>query len=259
MRTKKKLFFILSIMTLVTQSCINIYVSEQGASTSGSGVFKKTVKGNKIIVNKEINISDYAEIYFSIPGKMVYRQTPDKTPYLQITTDENILPLLEIETTTNHLKIRCKNNTNINPSQLIIYTNSSYLSKVEAAGSGTVHLKEEIKSANMNIRISGSGKVVSDDLSCEKIQVAVTGSGKVELRGSGGGEASYTVTGSGNIDISNYPARNVNCRVTGSGNVFVYAEDKLTAEVTGSGNIKYKGNPATNVRVTGSGNIKQIK
>jgi hypothetical protein len=190
---------------------------------------------------------------------LLYRQTSDETPYLQITVDENILPLLEIEATGNRLKIKCEDNVNIRPSQLTVHTNSSHLNKVEVTGSGKVYLKGKIESNDMNIRITGSGKVVSDDLSCEKTHLSVTGSGNIELEGSGD-EVSCKITGSGDIDVSAYPARNVDCLVTGSGDVVTYVKDKLNAKVTGSGDIRYKGNPQeTTIRVTGSGDIKQIK
>jgi DUF4097 and DUF4098 domain-containing protein YvlB len=199
--------------------------------------------------------SIYSEIHLSIPGELVYQQKPDNKPYLQIATDDNILPLLEFEISKNRLRIKCKDNANIRPSQLIVYTHSSYLNRIELAGSGKVHLKEKVKSKDMVIRISGSGKVVSDDLSCEKVQLSVTGSGNIKLKGVGD-DAACTITGSGNIDVSGYTARNVNCMITGSGNAVVFAEEKLAATVTGSGNVKYKGNPPTiNTHLTGSGNI----
>jgi hypothetical protein len=261
MKKRKNLFCSLLVAATVGQSCIVIEIPANGDFTSEyENTFKsKTVKGDRNVVNKEITVSDYAEIICSVPGEIVYLQEPDKTPYLQITTDENILPFLEIETTKNCVQIKCRKNANIRPSQLTIHTHSSHLNKVEVSGSGTVHLKKDVQSGDMGIRISGSGRVVSDNLSCENTHLSVTGSGRIELKGAGD-KATYAVTGSGNIDAFAYRVRDVNCRVTGSGNVLAYAEDKLTAEITGSGIVKYMGNPpTTNTRVTGSGNIKQIK
>lgn len=250
----------MSLATILTlQSCLVIYVPRDEGSTS-SGIFKsKTVKGSQNLVDTKIAVLDYSKIRFSVPGKVIYRQTPDKTPYLQITTDENIFPLLEIETVDNYLKIKCKNHTNIRPSQLTVHTNSPYLNKIEVAGSGEIYLKEKVKIHDLDIRISGSGKVVSDDLSCEKTRLTVTGSGSVRLNGTGG-DVSCEITGSGNIDASGYTAGNADCRVNGSGNMVVSSEEKLTASITGSGSIRYKGNPQTvNRQITGSGSIKQIK
>jgi hypothetical protein len=243
MKMKKQLFCILSVVATVIPSCNTL----------------ETVRGNKNTVDKEIDVSDYTKIDISVPGELVYLQTPDKAPYLQITVDENILPLLEIETAGERLKIRCRKNTNIRPSRLIVHTGSSHLSKVGVTGSGKIHLKDEVKSGDMTIGITGPGTVISDALSCEKMRLTVTGSGKIKLKGTGG-EASCTVTGSGDIDVSACPVRSADCRVTGSGDVLVCAEDKLTATVAGSGNIGYRGNPPEiNVRVTGSGNIRQVK
>jgi hypothetical protein len=258
MNTTKKLFCILSMAAFIFQSCLVIYVSEDKNSASKSENLKtKMVKGDKNIVEKKFTLSDYSEIYSSIPGEIVYRQMPAETPYLQITADENILPLIEIAADKNYLKIKSKQN--IRPSQLTVYTNSSHLNKVEVTGSGKVYLKESVQSDDMNILVTGSGEVISDDLSCKKIRLAVTGSGNIELTGSGD-EASCSITGSGDVDLSGYPVRDVNCKVSGSGDVTVYAKEKLTVEVAGSGSIKYKGNPSEiNRRINGSGSIKQIK
>jgi hypothetical protein len=242
---RKKLFCLLSMAVVIAaQSCFVL----------------ETVRGNKSIVSQEIDVSDYTEIYCSIPpGEIVYLQAPDETPYFQITTDENILPLLEIEATGNRLNIKCKNNTNILPSKLTIHTHSSHLNKVELTGSGKVYLKGKIESDDMHIRITGLGKVISDDLSCEKAHLTITGSGDIELNGSGD-EVSCHITGLGNIDISAYPVRTADCLVTGSGDVLTCVTDKLTAKITGLGNIKYKGEPAEkNIQITGLGKVKQIK
>ncbi|MDR1227237.1 MAG: DUF2807 domain-containing protein [Prevotellaceae bacterium] len=245
----KKLFCILSMTAIAAQA-----IAAQSCSTL------ENIKGNKNIVSREIDISDYAEIYFSVPCEVTYLQTPDKAPYLQIATDENILPLLEIEVTGNRLSIKCsKQNTNLKPSRLTIHTSSSHLSKVEVAGWGKVHLKEKIKSGDMSISLAGWGEVASDDLSCEKIRLDISGSGKVALKGIGS-EVSCKIAGSGNIDLSAYPAQNVDCGISGSGDVLVYAENKLTAKIAGSGKIRYKGNPpVTNIQVAGSGTVKSIK
>jgi hypothetical protein len=245
---------------VVAQSCVIILPRGYRPAIHLSGSYSpKGIRGNGQIIREEVAVSDYSEIHLSVPGEILYRQAPDNEPYLEIVADENILPLLEIESVKNCLKIKCRDNKNIHPSQLTVYTNSSYLSRIEVAGSGKVHLKEKVESSDMGIRISGSGKVVSDDLSCEKIRLAITGSGNIKLQGTGG-NASCTITGSGNIDVSGYPVRNANCRITGSGKALACAEEKLTAEITGSGHVEYRGNPQIiNTRITGSGNIIKLK
>jgi hypothetical protein len=111
MKTAKFTLCILLMAATIAPSCV---------------AFSETVKGNKNIVSKTFDISDYTEICFTLPGEMVYRKTADKAPSLQITTDENILPLLEVEVEKGYLKIKRKEHTaNIKPSQLIVYSTSS--------------------------------------------------------------------------------------------------------------------------------------
>ncbi|MDR1372487.1 MAG: DUF2807 domain-containing protein [Dysgonamonadaceae bacterium] len=227
--------------------------------TTHSCMISDTVRGNRNIISEEINVSDYTKIYFSVPGDLVYRQTQDKAPYLKITADENILPLLEIKATGNSLEIKCRDNTNISPSRLTVHTGSTRMSEAKIAGSGEIHLKDEVKSDDMGIYITGSGTVMSDALSCEKMQISISGSGEITLKGTGG-EASCSISGSGDIDASAFPVQDMDCRISGSGDALVCVKNKLTARVTGSGNIQYTGNPSeTDTRVTGSGDIRKKK
>ena len=245
MKHLKYLFSGLFAIVLVLQSCsINQFTS--------------SIKGNKTIIQEEISISNYSAIDLSVPGKVIYQQTKGEGSYLQIKVDENILPLIDITVKNNCLTIKAKDNENIDPSMLTITTNSRDLDRINLSGSGTIHLTGKINTNNMNVSISGSGDIISDDLHSESIDLKVTGSGNATLNGTGK-TARFSVTGSGDIHAYNYQVQKGHCRVTGSGDVYTHATESLNASVTGSGDIKYKGNPQTDNRITGSGNIKQIK
>jgi hypothetical protein len=216
--------------------------------------FSKATKGDKIIIEKGIAVSDYSEIHFGVPGEIVYRQMQDSTPSFSISTDENILPLLDIEVDGACLKIKCKNHVNIRPSQLKIYTCSAHLNGLKVAGSGKVYLSEKITSDGMSIHISGSGDIASDDLSCKEMEMNISGSGNIRLKGSGDRVYCF-ISGSGNIRASDFVAREMACKISGSGDMDVHVSDILTAKVSGSGSIRYTGNPQIDTKVSGSGKI----
>lgn len=214
-----------------------------------------TVKGDGVIIEKEIAVSDYSEIHLETPGEIVYRQMQDSTPSFRICTDENILPLLDIEVDGACLKIKCKNHVNIRPSQLKVYTCSAHLNGLKVVGSGRVYLSEKITSDRMSIRIDGSGDIASDDLSCKDMEMNIYGSGNIRLKGSGDC-VSCSISGSGNVRAFDFPAREMTCKISGSGNMDVHAREKLTAKVSGSGSIRYTGNPEIDAKVSGSGRIR---
>ena len=217
-----------------------------------------TIAGNEIIIQEEIVISDYSAIDLTIPGKVVYEQIQDRSPYLQIKVDENIFPLLDIAVEKNRLKIEMKNHEIISPSLLTITTNSRDLNRINMAGSGTIHLTGDVKTEKMNIVIAGSGDILSDNLYCEYIDLEIVGSGNATLNGTGK-DAGFSVTGSGDIHAYNYPVSKVGCQVIGSGGINTSVTERLNASIVGSGDVKYKGNPQTDSKITGSGNIEQVR
>ncbi|GHT02700.1 DUF2807 domain-containing protein [Bacteroidia bacterium] len=218
----------------------------------------KEVKGNYQIVTEKIAISDYDEILLDLPATVIYRQISQEEPFLQVTVDDNILPSLEIGVQGRQLVITQKNDSNLHPSRLVIYTNSKHLSKVNVKGSGDVLLEKAVNAGDMEISVTGSGNVKTDSLYCETIRVLVAGSGDVEMKGAAN-RADFKVTGSGAISAFDYLVQQLDCQVAGSGDIRASVYKKLNATVSGSGDIQYKGDPeSVNTQVAGSGDITKV-
>ncbi|MDR2683720.1 MAG: DUF2807 domain-containing protein [Dysgonamonadaceae bacterium] len=221
--------------------------------------FGKSIKGNHQIVNTEIAIGDYDEIALSLPAEVVYRQISQDEPFLQVSTDENLLQSLDIFVRGNQLVLKRQEEVNLHPSRLVIYTNSRSLSKVSIAGSGDVHLENAVNARNLEVSIAGSGDFKTDSLYCETLDLKIAGSGDVELKGAAT-NAQYTIAGSGDIKAFDYLVENLDCRINGSGDIRAYVDKKLNAKISGSGDIRYKGTPASvNQKVNGSGSISQAE
>ncbi|MDR0712892.1 MAG: DUF2807 domain-containing protein [Bacteroidales bacterium] len=215
------------------------------------------VDGNKIIVDNEMDISDYQEIRLSVAGKLTYRQEAGKSPYLKISADENILPLLEVGVKGNRLSIGTKDRISVRLSQMTVETNSTNLVGIDVAGSGKVHLAGEVKTGNMDMNIAGSGSITTDGLHCETTRLDIAGSGKIQLNGSCR-KVSGTISGSGDIEAFDYYVENWNCHIAGSGNMNIRASEELKINIAGSGKIRYMGNPKISSNIAGSGSIKQL-
>jgi len=244
----------------------------------------KKLKGNGKIVKKTISINDYNEI--SIAGSMdiEYMQKSGE-PFLEITIDENIFPLVEVEQKNKQLIIGFKRETrnnsynSIQPTVYKIKTNSKELAKLNAAGSGTFTIKDKITMQKMEINMAGSGEVLlNGQVSCDNLELNVAGSGEIigkklnistnlscNLTSSGtihiAGKApyaSYNISGSGRINGYDCRVDKVSANIVGSGDILVYANNELSASVMGSGDIYYKGNPKKFSSSTkGSGSIIQ--
>lgn len=213
-----------------------------------------SIKGIGVITEKEIVISDYNEIDFGGSANIVYEQKIDTAPYLKIEIDENLFPLLEIKSENSILTIKQKNGTNINPTKYNIITNSTDLSKIKTSGSARIHLKGKLEAKDLSFRLSGSGNVIADDITCHSLSSKVSGSGDITLSGRATSIES-SISGSGKVNAMNMYADDVICSVSGSGNFWVHADKNLKVNVSGSGNVRYKGNPQIDQSISGSGKV----
>jgi hypothetical protein len=195
------------------------------------------MKGNKVIVVKEINIGDYSEIRLNVPGNLIYRQTPDSVSFLRISTDENILASLKIKSNRKILKIKCRKN--INPSELTVYTNSANLNKIKIRGSGNVHLNGTVKSDKMDINLTGNCDIRVDTLHSEETDLRIYGSGNVWMNGTSG-FTSFVIIGTGKIHARNYLSQNILCKIYGAGNIDVDAKENVKSITIGRGNVRAK-------------------
>lgn len=211
-----------------------------------------TIRGNGTIIEKEISINDYCKIEFSGGASLIYEQKTNEAPYFKVEIDENLYPLLIIESNNGKLSIR--NKENINPTKYIIYTNSTTLEKLGVSGSIKAHLKNKLVTNEMNVQASGSVNVQADDLECNMFKSTISGSGDITLAGKAN-QLHCTVSGSGKLKALPMIADSVYCKVSGSGNFVVHAAEYLNVSISGSGKVIYQGDPRIDQSISGSGKV----
>ncbi|MBK5719938.1 DUF2807 domain-containing protein, partial [Dysgonomonas sp. Marseille-P4677] len=219
-------------------------------------VYKRQVRGNGNITNNEVNISDYKQLEFSGSSTLIYEQKPNEAPYLRIETDENIYPLLTIESNNGVLTIDSKKN--IRPTKFMIYTNSTALEKLSASGSIKAQVKGKLETSGLEFSLSGSGNVVIDSLICQTLKSKASGSADITINGGKVSLIESSISGSGKVNTVAIQADSVYCTVSGSGDFDVWADKYLQIKVSGSGNVRYKGNPNIDKSISGSGKVMQI-
>ncbi len=238
-------FFLLSVFALqMFQSCFHN---------------SKTINGNGNLLRQEVEIADYNEISLKISADIFYRNDSISSPYLQVYTDENIIPYINIDVQNGCLIVNTKEGVNLKATHLKLITNSTNLNMVSVSGSGKVELKGEVNAKEMRVDISGSGSLSADSLYCEQANLSVSGSGKINLKGVSNA-TDFEVSGSGNINTLEFSSLDANATVSGSGHIVLWAGRKLNAAVSGSGGIQYKGYPEIKKEeISGSGSISLIE
>lgn len=255
--------------------------------------YGERVNGNKNIVTKEIQVSDYNDLKISpsissssngffLSGKnqspqINYSQQAGKAG-LTITIDENLLPLLNIKSEGRLLSIEVKTDYQINPSKLIIHTHSSELKKLRvsgsidfflksplsgdnieiiASGASDVYLEKPVRIANLcKFNQSGSSDLKVDNLECDQIETRSSGSSDLFLTGKAN-DGKFRCSGSSDIKAYGFTLKNLKCSASGSSDIFITVTESLDASASGSSDIKYKGNPKVNKHSSGASDIKQ--
>lgn len=249
----------------------------------------ETVNGNGKIVTKEVSVQNYDKIELggninhsgNSWGKQkspCFNYTQGKNSSLKITIDENLFPLLVIQSKDNCLSIRTEKNTQIKPTQYLIEGSSIELRGIKISGSMDFRTQNSIKGENLDIKVSGSsdinfehpvllksgefvvsgsGDITSNDLNCVDLSCKVSGSGDIQLKGKVD-RAKYSVSGSGDISAFGLSVKELDCSVSGSGDAEVYATDKMNLSVSGSGEIEYKGSATIHQSKSGSGSIRSV-
>ena len=217
----------------------------------------KKVVGNGNIVTKTVNTGDYDEV--QLVGSMNVELVKGNEGSISLTTDENLHEYVEIKSEGKDLVIKTKKNYNLKTKKGILVTVPfTDLNAVKMVGSGDVTGKDVIKSATMEVSLTGSGDILLD-LDAEMVEAKVTGSGDVLLKGKTN-FLEVKLTGSGDFNGEDLEANNTEVAVSGSGDAKVIARGSLKARVSGSGEIKYKGNPEKrDTKTSGSGEIRSLQ
>lgn len=230
-------------------------------STAVHAQRRVTGSNNYQIEKRKVDSFDNLDVSGSF--QVTYKQSKGK-PTVEIYAADNILPLIETQVKGNTLALKFKSNTSIqNSGKIQIQVSGPELQAIKLSGSGKVTLAEGMKSSkNIKVDISGSGRIISEELKCNVLYGVVSGSGKVEIDKikanhvegtvSGSGKMSlsgnsksalFKVSGSGSIHAAELKTADVTTNVSGSGSIKVYATDTLNGNVSGSGSVAYKGNP----------------
>ena len=254
--------------TRIIYLCLLVIFSTTGCISKNA---RKGINGNKNIVTRTIQVDDFEEIHlgsniesaksinpFNKKNRAIcnYTQT-DGASSLEISMDENLFDLLDIENKDHKLIIKAKSGKKICPTHLVLNTSSKNLKEAGISGSIDFIADQPLQLTNTSFYISGVGDVKLADLSCDTFKVAISGVGNIYLNGNIK-KGKYSVSGVGHVYAFDCPVEDLECEVSGVGGMEVNATQKLDASTSGVGSVKYKGNPEhTQKSASGVGKIKQ--
>ena len=128
--------------------------------------------------------------------------------------------------------------------KITAYVTMPELKGLGVSGSGKAEIKDALKAEDLDLSVSGSGKIYTTDVNVSKLGCSISGSGDIILGGNGKAtKADISISGSGNYEGGSFKIGTAEIHISGSGNCSCNVTESLRASVSGSGNVTYEGNP----------------
>jgi hypothetical protein len=202
------------------------------------------------------SVSDFSEISFGTAGNLHIRFGSQYSVVLE--GDREYLSEIETVVKNGRLLIRHENNFRVfNGHRIEVYITMPALKSLGVSGSGIATVEDAFKVDNIDLSVSGSGKIEVGDISASAVDCGISGSGDINLKGPGEiGKGDFSISGSGSFRGDNVKIEKLEVRISGSGNCSCNVKNDLKASVSGSGNVWYTGSPRVDARVSGSGHVR---
>jgi len=217
-------------MKLLTSLSIALAVGLAGCNLISA---TDRVKGSGIMKTEKRSLAPFDSLEVSCNGSIqVHTQGQEG---LEISGDDNIIPLITTEVNNGILHIRSSKEYN-SRDKLVINVSAPDLKKFV---------------------FSGAGKANLSDVKNDRVEIALTGAGSLTASGETK-EADITLSGAGSVDTKNLHAVNAKVNSTGIGSVEIYVTGQLDAKTSGIGEINYYGSPKiVNRQAGGIGKINE--
>ena len=211
--------------------------------------------GSRNLISEAREVSGFDRVEVSGGGTMEIIQ--DGTESLTVETDDNVMQYItsEVRGGTLYLGMDFNLRTFL-PSRLHFILHVKDLSGVTTSGSWDV-VSASIQTVDLNIVISGSGRVIVNALTADKLDTTVSGSGELDLTGDAK-QQNINIRGSGKVLAGDLRTQGTTVGISGSGNVTAWATETLTVHVSGSGDVSYYGSPQVSFDQSGSGNVHSL-
>ena len=208
------------------------------------------------------NLSGFTQVSFGVSGNLNIRIGSEFKVTLE--ADKDFLAEIETKVSNNRLVITRKDDYRYrrlrsnNNSKVTVNITMPAISGITVSGSGTVEVFDSFKTGSLSLSVSGSGRLILNDVLGEELNCTISGSGGVLVNGNGSfTKSNIRISGSGRYNGESLKSETVNVTISGSGGCICYVTNSLEARVSGSGRVTYLGNPQKiDSTVSGSGRVR---
>ena len=212
-----------------------------------------TVKGQSD-TKETRDLKGFTKVNFGVSGNLYINFGPEFKVVME--GDRKYLDEIITEVTGNRLIIKKENWRFHFDEKVTVYITMPEIEGLGVSGSGKAEIKDAVKSDDLNLSLSGSGKLYANDISVSNLDCSISGSGDIILGSGTTTKTRVSVSGSGNFAGESVKIGTADVHISGSGNCTCNVTESLTASVSGSGNVTYEGNPRVDAHVSGSGKVR---
>ena len=213
------------------------------------------IPGSGDAVSEQRPVSGFTAVRLDGEGSVTV--TRGATESLVVTTDDNLIGLIETNVTDGELRIATRDGTDIAPTDSVTYeVTATALDRVILGGAGEI-LADEITADTAEVRLIGAGLVRVDSVRAGRLAVEFSGVGEIELIGEADVQDAV-VGGVGTYDGADLRSSVATVEALGMGVATVWVVDELDATASESGRIEYYGSPVVTSQTTGLGSIQPL-
>lgn len=132
------------------------------------------------------------------------------------------------------------------------------LASLNLSGASDVDIHGNVTGGELRTSISGSGKLVADNINVNAFYTDISGAADVEIKGGAVQKADFEISGAGKISSFPLQASDVNVSISGAAKADITAIKTLNVDINGAGKIKYKGHPTISKEISGAGTIRDV-
>ncbi|MGY2134653.1 head GIN domain-containing protein [Hymenobacter sp. HD11105] len=136
-----------------------------------------------------------------------------------------------------------------------VYVTMPNIEALGVSGSGSMSAADPIRGGNLNLSVSGSGRLKLNRVQADKLNSSVSGSGNISMTGNSA-HHDVNISGSGQVDAPGFRSETCRVSISGSGNCRIEVTKTLDASLAGSGNVYVTGKPQINASTAGSGRVR---
>lgn len=201
------------------------------------------------------NLTGFSEVGFGVAGEMYI--TIGEGYKVILEGDKEYLSEIETRVAGNELEIKRDKWFDSGNTKVIVRITMPSLDGLSVSGSGKVYVNDPLKGDELELAISGSGRISLKDVAVKDVECSISGSGTLIVEGSGNiDKLDISISGSGDYKGEQASIGTLQARISGSGSCDCKVTDMLKASISGSGSIYYSGNPKIDAAISGSGRVK---